>query len=87
MDVGEDNVTTVDSGYTVPNAFTGTIAKVTFHTGAMKISQAQRRHAASAQEAYFASDGTLIAKVGAFEVNDPVIAKTVQALPFYSVLP
>ena len=48
MDVGEDNVTTVDSGYTVPNAFTGTIAKVTFHTGAMKISQAQRKQLAQA---------------------------------------
>ena len=48
MDVGEDNVTTVDSGYTVPNAFTGTIAKVTFHTGDMKISQAQRKQLAQA---------------------------------------
>jgi hypothetical protein len=44
-------------------------------------------NAASAQEAYFASDGTLIFQVGAFDQNDPALSKTIQALPFYSNLP
>lgn len=43
--------------------------------------------AAGAQEAYFAPDGSLIVKVGAFEVNDPAVAKSVKALPFYANLP
>lgn len=43
--------------------------------------------AASAKQAYYASDGTIIQKTALFEVNDPAIAKKVKALPFYSVLP
>jgi hypothetical protein len=43
--------------------------------------------AAAARQAYFASDGNLIEKTALFEMNDPLIAKTVKALPFYSVLP
>jgi hypothetical protein len=43
--------------------------------------------AASVQQAYFASDGTLIQKTALFEENDPQLAKKIEALPFYSVLP
>jgi hypothetical protein len=43
--------------------------------------------AASAKQAYYASNGTLIQKTKLFEVNDPMIAKTIKSLPFYSVLP
>jgi hypothetical protein len=43
--------------------------------------------AASAQQAYFASDGALLQKTTLFEVNDPQLAKKITALPFYSVLP
>jgi hypothetical protein len=43
--------------------------------------------AASAQQAYYSSDGKLIEKTALFEVNDPLIAKKVETLPFYSVLP
>ena len=43
--------------------------------------------AASVQQAYFASDGTLIQKAALFEENDPQLAKKIEALPFYSVLP
>jgi len=41
----------------------------------------------SAQQAYFLSNGTLIQKSSLFEMNDPLLAKTIQSLPFYSVLP
>jgi hypothetical protein len=44
-------------------------------------------HAASASQAYYASNGSIIEKTSAFEANDPAIAKTIEALPFYSVLP
>jgi hypothetical protein len=43
--------------------------------------------AASAQQAYYASDGKLIQKTQLFEENDPMIAKTIKSLPFYAVLP
>jgi hypothetical protein len=43
--------------------------------------------AAAAQQAYFASDGALIQKTTLFEENDPQLAKKIEALPFYSVLP
>lgn len=43
--------------------------------------------AAAAQQAYFASDGALIQKTTLFEKNDPQLAKKIEALPFYSVLP
>lgn len=43
--------------------------------------------AAAAEVAYYGSDGTLIMKTAAFEVNDPMLAKTVQSLPFYQNLP
>lgn len=43
--------------------------------------------AASAQVAYYASDGSVISKTSLYEVNDPAIAKKVAELPFYSVLP
>jgi hypothetical protein len=42
---------------------------------------------ASAVQAYFAPDGTVIQKMDAFEMNDPAVAKTIKALPFYSALP
>jgi hypothetical protein len=42
---------------------------------------------AAAQQAYYASDGSLIQKTSLFEVNDPAIAKKVADLPFYSNLP
>jgi hypothetical protein len=43
--------------------------------------------AAAAQQAYYATDGTLIQKTSLFEQNDPQLAKKIEALPFYSVLP
>jgi ligand-binding SRPBCC domain-containing protein len=43
--------------------------------------------AASAQQAYYTSSGKLIQKTAIFEENDPMLAKTIQALPFYNVLP
>jgi hypothetical protein len=43
--------------------------------------------AASAKVAYYASNGDVIAKVGAFEINDPMIAKKVADLPYYKSLP
>lgn len=42
---------------------------------------------ASAQQAYYTSGGKLIQKTSLFAENDPMIAKSIQALPFYSVLP
>jgi hypothetical protein len=42
---------------------------------------------ANAQQAYFASDGTVIQKSDLFEMNDPAIAKQVKDLPFYKALP
>jgi hypothetical protein len=42
---------------------------------------------ASAQQAYYSSDGKLIQKTQLFEENDPMIAKTIKSLPFYAVLP
>jgi hypothetical protein len=44
-------------------------------------------NAASAEQAYFSSDGKIIQKSAAFEENDPAVAKKIQALPFYSQLP
>jgi hypothetical protein len=43
--------------------------------------------AASAKQAYYSSDGTIIQKTSLFEANDPLIAKSIKSLPFYSVLP
>jgi hypothetical protein len=43
--------------------------------------------AASARQAYYASDGTVIQKTAIFEANDPMLAQTIKSLPFYSVLP
>jgi hypothetical protein len=43
--------------------------------------------AAGAQQAYYASDGSLVQKTAIFEVNDPLLAKKIESLPFYSVLP
>jgi ligand-binding SRPBCC domain-containing protein len=42
---------------------------------------------AAAEQAYYASDGTVIQKTSLFAVNDPAIAKKVADLPFYSMLP
>jgi len=41
LDIGADYSTPVDANYTSPNKFTGSIAQVVFHTGAMKISARQ----------------------------------------------
>ncbi|HME81136.1 MAG TPA: arylsulfatase [Candidatus Eremiobacteraceae bacterium] len=41
LDVGMDNSTPVDANYTVPNAFTGSISQVVYHTGPMMLSKAQ----------------------------------------------
>ncbi len=41
----------------------------------------------SAQQAYYSRSGNLIQKTSLFAENDPMIAKSIQALPFYSVLP
>lgn len=43
--------------------------------------------ATSARKAYYNTDGSLIQKTAAFEVGDPTIAKRVDALPFYKLLP
>jgi hypothetical protein len=43
--------------------------------------------AASAQQAYYSSNGTVLQATSLFEVNDPMLAKKIEALPFYSVLP
>lgn len=42
---------------------------------------------AAAEQAYYASDGSLIQKTSLFAIDDPAIAKKVADLPFYSVLP
>jgi hypothetical protein len=42
---------------------------------------------ASAEQAYFSPDGKVIQSTKLFEKNDPMLAKTVESLPFYSVLP
>jgi hypothetical protein len=44
-------------------------------------------NSASAKVAYFASDGSVIFAVSAFDQNDPALSKTIASLPFYSVLP
>lgn len=44
-------------------------------------------NAASAEQAYYLSNGRLIQKTKLFEENDPMIAKTIKDLPFYAVLP
>ncbi|MBV8171618.1 MAG: sulfatase-like hydrolase/transferase [Candidatus Eremiobacteraeota bacterium] len=41
LDIGGDYSTPVDPSYTVPNKFTGSISQVVYHTGPLKISQAQ----------------------------------------------
>ncbi len=41
----------------------------------------------SAQQAYYTSSGKLIQKTSLFAENDPMISKSIQALPFYAVLP
>lgn len=41
----------------------------------------------SALMAYFGSDGSVIFAASAFDQNDPALTKTIQSLPFYSVLP
>ena len=43
LDVGADYSTPVDRLYQSPNAFGGTVKSVTFHSGAMKLTAAQRR--------------------------------------------
>ena len=43
--------------------------------------------AAESQKAYYASDGKLIMKTATFEVNDPLVAKKIQNLPYYKNLP
>ena len=43
--------------------------------------------AASAEVAYFGSDGSVVQKTSLFEVNDPALAKKITDLPFYNVLP
>jgi len=43
--------------------------------------------AASAEQAYYSADGKVIQQTKLFEANDPMIAKTIKALPFYAVLP
>jgi hypothetical protein len=42
---------------------------------------------ASAEQAFYANDGTVIRATSAFVTDDPVVAKQVSALPFYKVLP
>jgi ligand-binding SRPBCC domain-containing protein len=42
---------------------------------------------AAAEQAYFSPDGKVIQSTKLFEMNDPMVAKTIEALPFYSVLP
>jgi hypothetical protein len=43
--------------------------------------------AANARSAYFNTDGSLIQKTTAFEVNDPALAKKITDEPFYNQLP
>jgi len=43
--------------------------------------------AAAAAQAYYAPDGTIIQKAALYEVNDPAVAKKIEELPFYAVLP
>lgn len=43
--------------------------------------------AAVSRFAYFNTDGSVIQKAAAFEVNDPVLAKKIQDEPFFKVLP
>ena len=43
--------------------------------------------AAGAFVAYFNTDGSIVEKVGAFEENDPALAKLVKSLPYYANLP
>jgi hypothetical protein len=43
--------------------------------------------AAGATRAYYNTDGSIIVKVGAYEANDPALAKAVRALPYYAELP
>jgi hypothetical protein len=42
---------------------------------------------ATAKQAYYSSDGKIIQKTAIFEENDPLIAKSIAALPFYAQLP
>ncbi|HTJ26797.1 MAG TPA: hypothetical protein VMA36_11610 [Candidatus Limnocylindria bacterium] len=44
-------------------------------------------NSASAAQAFFGPDGTPIQASAAFEMNDPMLAKQVSALPFYKSLP
>lgn len=43
--------------------------------------------AASAEQAFYAANGTILQKTKLFEVNDPQIAKSIKELPYYAVLP
>jgi hypothetical protein len=43
--------------------------------------------AAGATRAYYYTNGTIAGKIGAFEENDPSLAKAVTALPYYANLP
>jgi hypothetical protein len=43
--------------------------------------------AAGASIAYYSETGTLLDKVGVVEENDPMVAKAVKQLPFFSLLP
>jgi arylsulfatase len=43
LDIGADNSTPVDAQYKVPNTFTGEIKSVTFHSGPMKLTEAELR--------------------------------------------
>ena len=42
---------------------------------------------ASAEQGFFAVDGTVIHATAAFASDDPIAAKQVTALPFYKTLP
>jgi len=44
-------------------------------------------NAASARQAYYNVDGSLIRKSAAFAVDDPSIYKAVRSLPFFKILP
>lgn len=59
----------------------GTLARVRQATTIPDLS------AASAEQAYYSSNGRLLQKTKFFEENDPMIAKTIKELPFYAVLP
>jgi hypothetical protein len=43
--------------------------------------------AADATRAYYNTGGTMVAKFGVYEENDPALAKVVTALPYYKILP